>query len=76
MSQTIDNWSMKVEFHLEAQASWEVNHKKDGRALMIILNLVPESFALQLVIKKTAKENWEILRVLNVGVDRVVLRRL
>ena len=45
-------WSMKMTFHPDAQGIWEValgtevNRKKDRQALLIILNLVLESYAL------------------------------
>ena len=72
------HWTMKMEVHLDAQCLWEVvvrtkvNRKKDHHALSVILNSESESFALQLDIKKAAKENWEIPQVLNVSFDQVV----
>ena len=47
----------------------KVNSKKDRHALLIIMNAVSESFPLQLDFKKIVRENWEILPILNVGVD-------
>ena len=43
--------------------------KKDRPALLAFLHLVLESFTLKLDNEKMTKENWEIHRVLNVGVD-------
>ena len=71
-------WAMRVEVYLEAQGLWEVitetetNQKKDRQALSVILNSVSEFVSFQLDVKKTMKENWEIIWILHVGVDHVV----
>ena len=75
-------WAMKMEVYLEAHGLWEsitgteTNRKKDRQALSTILNSVSESVSFQLDVKKTAKENWETIRVLHVGVDHVVQSKI
>ena len=70
--------AMRMEVYLEAHRLWvvitgtETNQKKDRHAFSVILNSVSESVSFQLDVKKTAKENWEVIRILYVGVDRVV----
>ena len=57
-------WAMRMEGSLEAHDLWgvidgsEVNRKKDRLALSMILF---ESQSNQINIKKSAKENWEVL---------------
>ena len=69
---------MRMEVSLEAHDLWEVidgsevNQKKDRLALSMILNSILESQSNQIDIKKSAKENWEVLRTFHVGMDRVV----
>ena len=71
-------WAMTMEVYLEAHGLWEAitgtetNQKKDWQALSAILNSVSESISFQLDVKKTAKENWETIQILHVGVDHVV----
>ena len=68
-----------MEVYVEAHGLWEViigaeiNRKKDRQA---ILNSVSESVSFQLDVKKTAKENWEIIRTLHVGVDHIVQSKI
>ena len=68
--------------YLEAHRLWEVitgtetNRKKDRQALSSILNSVSESVSFQLDVKKTAKENWETIRILHVGVDHVIQSKI
>ena len=50
--------------------------KKDRLALSAIISVVPEEQLVILDSKKTAKENWEILRQRNLGVDRVIQSRI
>ena len=52
------------------------DRKKDQQALSTILNSVSESVSFQLDVKKTAKENWETIQILHVGVDHVVQSRI
>ena len=71
-------WAMWMKVYLEAHGLWEsiteteTNQKKDRQALSAILNSVSESVSFQLDVKKTAKENWETIRILHVRVDHVV----
>ena len=71
-------WAMKMKVSLEAHDLWgvidgsEVNRKKDRLALSMILNSISESQSNQIDIKKSAKENWEVLRTFHVGMDKVV----
>ncbi|XP_078438916.1 uncharacterized protein LOC144709265 [Wolffia australiana] len=73
---------MRMKVHLDASGLWEVisgeevNQKKDQQALSVILSAIPEDVMDQLDSKKAAKENWEVLRVLNLGVDRVIQSRI
>ena len=46
--------------------------KKDRQALSAIISGVPEDLLDILDTKKTAKENWEILRQRNLSMDRVI----
>ena len=71
-------WSMMMECYLEAQGWWdaiekdETPRKMDRQALTMIFSAVSEDFLGYLDAKKTAKQNWETLRVIHIGVDRVV----
>lgn len=70
-----------MECYLEAQGWWdaiendEVPRKKDRQALSVIFSVVSEDFLGNLDTKKTAKQNWEALCLVNIGVDRVVESR-
>ena len=67
--------------HLDAQGLWEavlgtdMNRQKDKLALLAMLAAIPESFGVQLDIKKTSKVNWEIIRSFHVGIDRLAQSR-
>ena len=73
---------MRMEVYVEAHGLWEVisrtetNQKKDRQALSAILNSVSESVSFQLDVKKTAKENYETIQMLHVGVDHVVQSKI
>ena len=75
-------WAMRMEVYLEAHGLWEIitktetNKKKDRQTLSAILNSVLESISFQLDVKKIAKENWEIIQTLHVGVDHVVQSKI
>ena len=75
-------WAMRMEVYLEAHELWEAitgtetNRKKDRQALSEILNSVSESVSFQLDVKKTAKENWDTIRILHVRVDHVVQSKI
>ena len=71
-----------MECYLEAQGLWDaivnddVLQKKDRQALAAIFSAISEDFLEYLDTKKTAKQNWETLRVIHVGVDLVVESRV
>ncbi|XP_078440532.1 uncharacterized protein LOC144710594 [Wolffia australiana] len=75
------HWAMRMEVHLDAQNLWdmvagtETNRQKDRLALSAMLAAIPETSGVQLDIKKSAKENWEIIRSFHVGIDRLVQSR-
>ena len=75
-------WAMRMEVSLEAHDLWgvidgsEVNRKKDRLALLMILNSISESQSNQIDIKKSVKENWEVLRTFHLGMDKVVQAKL
>ena len=50
----------------------ELSRKKDHLALSMILNSIVESQSIQIHIKKNAKENWEVFRTSQLGMDKVV----
>ena len=54
----------------------ESNEEKDRKALSAIMSGVPEDLLGILNAKKTAKENWKLLRQRNLGVDRVIQSRI
>ena len=71
-------WAMRMEVSLEAHDLWEVidgsevNRTKDRLALSMILNSIFKSQSNQIDNKKSANENWEVLRTFHVGMDKVV----
>ncbi|XP_078429348.1 uncharacterized protein LOC144701406 [Wolffia australiana] len=75
------HWAMRMEVHLDAQNLWDVvagtetNRQKDRLALSAMLAAIPETSGVQLDIKKSAKENWEIIRSFHVGIDRLAQSR-
>ena len=75
-------WSMTMEVYLESHDLWlaitgeNVPKKKDRLALSSIISAVPEDILMILDTKKTAKENWEILRQRNLREDRVIQSRI
>ncbi|XP_078447122.1 uncharacterized protein LOC144716003 [Wolffia australiana] len=75
-------WSMFMEVYLDSHDLWQaivgenVSKKKDRLALPAIISAVPEDLLVMLDAKKTARENWEILRQQNLGVDRVIQSRI
>ena len=75
-------WSMTMEVYLDSHDLWQTivgenpTKKKDRQALLAIMSGVPEDLLGILDAKKTAKENWEILRQQNLGVDRVIQSRI
>ena len=75
-------WAMRMEVYLEAHGLWdsitgtETNRKKDRQALSAILNSVSESVSFQFDVRKSAKDNWETIKILHVGVDHVVQSKI
>ena len=75
-------WSMTMEVYLDSHDLWQTivgenpTKKKDRQALSAIMSGVPEELLGILDAKKTAKENWELLRQRNLGVDRVIQSRI
>ena len=75
-------WSMAMEVYLDSHDLWQaivgenVAKKKDRLALSAIISAVPEDQLVILDAKKTTKENWEIVRQWNLGVDRVIQSRI
>lgn len=75
-------WSMSMEVYLDSHDLWQaivgdnVSNKKDRLALSTIISGIPEDMLTVLDAKKTAKENWEILRQRNLGVDRGIQSRI
>ena len=68
-------WSISMEVYLDSRDLWQtvigenVSKKKDCMALSEIISGIPEDMLHILDAKKTAKENWEILRQRNLSVD-------
>ena len=69
---------MTMEVYLDSHDLWHTivgenpMKKKDRQEISTIINGVLEDLLGILEAKKTAKENWEILRQRNLGVDRVI----
>ena len=70
--------SVTMEVFLESHNQWlaitgeNILKNKDRLALFAIISAVLEDILMILDTKKMAKENWEILRQQNLGVDRVI----
>ena len=75
-------WAMRMEVYLEAHGLWDViggdeeNWKKDMLSVFVILCSIPESVSFLMDIKKSAKENWESLKILHIGADHVIQSRI
>ena len=73
---------MTMEVYLDSHDLWQTilgenpTKKKDRQALSAIISRVQEDLLEILDAKKTANENWEILRQRNLGVDRVIQSRI
>ena len=71
-------WSMTMEVYLDSYNLWQTIvgenplKKKNHQVLSVIISAVPKDLLGILDVKKTAKENWVILRQQNLGVDRVI----
>ncbi|XP_021605753.2 uncharacterized protein LOC110610179 [Manihot esculenta] len=71
-------WAIKIEVFMMAQDVWEpiefegpVDKRKDKMALAAIYQGIGEDTLLQLGAKKTAKEAWNMLKVMNQGAEKV-----
>ena len=71
-------WLMTMEVYLESHDLWlaitgeNIPKNKDWLALSAIISAIPKDILMILDAKKMVKENWEILRQRNLGVDRVI----
>ena len=74
--------SMMMEVYFDSHNLWQtivgenLTKKKDRQALSAIMSAIPKELLGILDAKNTAKENWEILRQRNLGVDRVIQSRV
>ncbi|KAF2284367.1 hypothetical protein GH714_021150 [Hevea brasiliensis] len=71
-------WAIKMEVFMMAQGVWEpiesegpVDNRKDKMALAAIYQGIGEDTLLQLGAKKTAKEAWNMLKIMNQGAEKV-----
>ena len=70
-------WAMRMDVILEAYGflgmieDENVSRNLDRRAMAVIYSAVPEDVLSQLDNRVTAKETWESLRTMNVGVEHV-----
>ena len=75
-------WSMTMEVYLDSHDLWQtivgenLPKKKDRQDLSAIMSGISEELLGILDAKKIAKENWELLRQRNLGVDRVIQSRI
>ena len=75
-------WSISMEVYLDSHDLWQAiigenpSKKNDRQALSAIISGVLEDVLGILDTKKTTKENWEILRHQNLGVDRLIQSRI
>jgi hypothetical protein len=70
-------WSLVMRVNLQAAGLWEIvstgegEYRDDHSALAAILHAVPVEMQAGLAVKENAKEAWEAIRSVRVGVDRV-----
>uniref|UniRef100_A0ACD5XB40 Uncharacterized protein n=1 Tax=Avena sativa TaxID=4498 RepID=A0ACD5XB40_AVESA len=70
-------WALLVQINMEACMLWDAvegnasSVPNDKAALAAILRAVPPEMVGTLVVKKSAKEAWDAIKVMRVGVDRV-----
>ncbi|XP_020585663.1 uncharacterized protein LOC110028241 [Phalaenopsis equestris] len=70
-------WALKMRVNLQAQGVWEVveqdevEERKDRMALVAIYQALPEDVLLMVAEKDSAKQAWETLKTMHVGVERV-----
>uniref|UniRef100_A0A0A9DE89 CCHC-type domain-containing protein n=1 Tax=Arundo donax TaxID=35708 RepID=A0A0A9DE89_ARUDO len=73
------SWAITMKAYLKAQGVWEaidlekdIDMRKDQMALAAIYQGIPEEILLLLVEKETAKEAWQMLKTMHMGVKRVM----
>ncbi|KAF2284725.1 hypothetical protein GH714_029592 [Hevea brasiliensis] len=71
-------WAIKMEVFMMAQGVWDaiespdpIDSRRDKMALAAIYQGIGEDTLLQLGAKKTAKEAWNMLKMMNQGADKV-----
>ena len=70
-------WALKMRVNLQAQGVWEavildeVDERKDRMALAAIYQAHPEDVLLMVAEKDSAKQAWETLKTMHIGVERV-----
>ncbi|XP_021629670.1 eukaryotic translation initiation factor 3 subunit C-like [Manihot esculenta] len=71
-------WAIKMQVYMQAQGVWNVVESEDPVdpcsdriALAAIFQGITEDTLLQLGVKKSAKEVWDALKVMNLGAERV-----
>lgn len=71
------SWSLLMKVIMEAWHMWkaveigDVEYEEDRLAMEAILRSVPPEMVLTLGAKKTAKEAWDTIKTLRIGVERV-----
>jgi hypothetical protein len=70
-------WALVMQINLEANLMWDAvegnasSVANDKAALAAILRAVPQKMVGTLTVKKTAKEAWDAVKIMRVGIDRV-----
>ena len=70
-------WALFMQVHMESWGLWDAveghaaSVRDDKSALGVILRAVPPEVLSVLVVKKTAKDAWDSLKVMRMGVHRV-----
>ncbi|KAF2292966.1 hypothetical protein GH714_034325 [Hevea brasiliensis] len=74
----LETWAIKMEVFMMAQGVWDaiespdpIDSRRDKMALAAIYQGIGEDTLLQLGAKKTAKEAWNMLKMMNQGADKV-----
>ena len=71
------DWAILMKVQLQAQGLWDVVEDgpgdllEDRRAMSVLLRAVPPELIRTLGAKDTAKEAWDTLKIMRVGVERV-----
>ena len=66
-----------MQVNLQAQGLWEVveagtnDYREDRLALLVILRVVPQEMLPALAVKNTAKDAWEAVKTMRMGVQCV-----